>query len=314
MDPQVAAHFHSAARVIDERRRLMRWELRELADALGQLPFDIVLLKGAAYELQGLPLAGARFAGDIDFLVRRRQLAEVEQCLLAAGWAATELTDYDERYYREWSHELPPFMHPARQVEIDVHHSISPALAGSNSPIENLLHDSRPIAWQSDRSSRIEHRFKSLSAVDQLIHAAVHTFNDSDMTLRLREVMDFDLLHRHHLTTSNSTDPDAVLARAAQLGIARPVWWALHFRERWLGIPGPKAMQRAIRHPSACSVYLMEWLADRAMLPGDRQMRDPMEATAEIGLLIRQHWQRMPLYRLLPHLVRKSYRRLTGED
>jgi hypothetical protein len=73
-------------------------------------------------------------------------------------------------------------------------------------------------------------------------------------------------------------------------------------------------MQQAIGRPSAARVYGMEWLADRAMLPGGRQMRNAVETTAETALLIRHHWQRMPLYRLLPHLVRKSYRRLTARD
>lgn len=308
--PAIAGHFLSASRVIEQRRRLLRWELLELSETLADMPFAIVLLKGAAYELQGLPLAGARLAADVDLLVPRQHLDAIERRLLTQGWRAADLTPYDERYYRKWSQELPAFAHPDRQVEVDIHHSITPALSGDSQAMQRLLRDSCAIAWNVGRHGRAVDRFRSLEAVDQLVHAAVHTFTDSDMALRLREVMDFDLLYRQY--AKSPADFDSLLARASELGLERAVWWALHFSSRWLGTPVPCHLRRSRACPSRPRVRAMDWLADRAMLPGMRQRRRRIEAFAQTALLVRYHWQRMPLFRLLPHLIRKAWRRLCG--
>ena len=309
VDPRITRHFLAARNVVRERRRLLRWELLELADALRDTACDIVLLKGAAYELQELPLAAARIASDIDLLVPRAHLATVERSLLARGWNLEEMSDYDERYYREWSHELPPFMHPMREVEVDVHHSITPSLSSDSEAMRLLLRDARTLRWPVGARGRVVERFKALAPIDQVVHAAVHTFGDSDLALRLREVMDFDWLYRRLLAEQGADAPVALARRARELGQTRPMHWALHFARRWLGTPVPADVLAELAR-SPARTRLMEWLADRAMLPGERQHRRPIEAFAETALLARHHWQRMPLPRLVPHLARKAVWRM----
>ena len=43
--------------------------------------------------------------------------------------ATTHHSAYDQRYYREWMHELPPLLHVRRQTALDVHHAIAPETA-----------------------------------------------------------------------------------------------------------------------------------------------------------------------------------------
>jgi hypothetical protein len=62
--------------------------------------------------------------------------------------------------------------------------------------------------------------------------------------------------------------------------------------------------------PSPRAVVTMDWLADRAMLPGDRMERTGLDRLAAIALLARYHYHRMPLSRLIPHLLEKSRRRM----
>lgn len=310
--PAVTMHFDSVKLVIAERQRLLRWELSELSDVLSDLPFSIVLLKGAAYELQGMPLAGARMAGDIDLLVAKTHLALVEARLLEQGWAAAQLTNYDERYYREWSHELPPMKHPDRGVEVDAHDSITPGISGNSDAINLLLKSVHPIKSQHRSHGTAGSRFHALSPVDQLVHVAVHTFRDSELAIRLREVMDFDFLYRQLAAALPPNELSRSLtSRAAELGVSRPVWWATHFSARWLDTPCVPASTALAGAPSRPRLLAMQWLADHAMLPGALERSNAPQALAKTGLLIRYHWQRMPPLQLGKHLVRKSYRRFS---
>ncbi len=264
---------------------------------------QIVLLKGAAYEACNLRLAGARLASDVDVLVPRSDLSAIERQLQSAGWKAKEVNDYDQRYYREWSHELPPFAHPERGIEVDIHHAITPAMRGPGVDTDRLIDKSIEVEFDGHR------RFRVLQPVDQLIHCALHTFKDSDLSLRLRESMDFDLLYRHYVEL-NPELPDELVARALELNQARPLWWAIHFVRRWLGSPIPESTLEKLPAPSASTVRVMNWLCDRAMLPGLRMERTGLDRVAAIALLARYQYQRLPLTKLIPHVMEKSKRRL----
>lgn len=308
--PRVVDHLESTTVLVARRRRALRWELRELAEALDTLPHPVVALKGAAYEIEGLPLALARYVSDTDLLVPLEGLAAVEARLKSHGWVSAELSDYDERYYREWSHEIPPMVHPSRAMEVDVHHSIAPGISGDSDAARSLIRDSLPVRWTLPGVGRPCDRLRVLSPVDQLVHLGIHTFAGSELSLRLREVMDFDLLYRHRCIEQGSLDANDVLARAAALNASRPVYWMLHFAARWLGTPVAEALRHASARPGAMVRRVMEANVDRAMLPGERLRRSHSEFAAEMALLGRYQWQRLPLRRLVPHLVEKGRRRL----
>ena len=101
---------------------MVRMELCALDQAI-PLSRQVVLLKGAAYILQGLEFSRGRMPNDVDLLVRRSDLDETESSLLLAGWESETTDAYDQRYYREWSHELPPMRFPGHALEIDLHHT-----------------------------------------------------------------------------------------------------------------------------------------------------------------------------------------------
>lgn len=304
LDPRLQGHLRSAELAVRYQNQMIRRELIELADALRDAPAPVVLLKGAAYIAAGLPMAAGRLASDIDLLVEPAALAAVERLLRSAGWQAKPLTDHDERYYREWSHELPPFTHPARGIEVDVHHSITPAMRGTGVDTARLIERSVEVEFDGHR------RFRALQPVDQLIHCAIHTFKDSDLSLRLRETMDFDLLWRHHGARRPLELSRELVARAIELRQQRPLWWATHFARRWLGTPIPPDTLSMLPAPSARAVRAMDWLADRAMLPGTHVERSGLDRLAAVVLLARYHYNRLPLSKLLPHLLEKSRRRL----
>ena len=97
---------------------MVHWGLRaqrrdERRKVLATVDVDLVLLKGAAYLMAGLPAARGRVFSDVDILVPVARLAEVENALMLHGWSTTHHNAYDQRYYRQWMHELPPLaQHP----------------------------------------------------------------------------------------------------------------------------------------------------------------------------------------------------------
>ena len=113
-------HLEAAGALVQQQHRLMRWEVTRIRRALASIGVDIVLLKGAAYLLASLPPAKGRLFSDVDILVPKSRLPEVEATLLSQGWEFLDIVAYDDRFYRAWSHELPPMKHRDRYIVVDV--------------------------------------------------------------------------------------------------------------------------------------------------------------------------------------------------
>lgn len=302
----VRGQFESAAVLLAQRRHLLRREIAALERALEPLAGQVLLLKGAAYERAGLALAGGRMAGDVDLLVPARLLGDAEALLRDRGWVAQPLDPYDERYYREWSHELPPMCDPARGFEVDLHHALTPALAGGAVDTASVL-----------ARARADGGFLLPDPVDLVAHCALHAFKDTELDGRLRELMDFDLLVREF----GGADPVAfsalLLERADALGApaGRAVRWAARYAAAWLGtpvgegaLPAVLAARRRARRawaPPPARAWAMDALVGAAMLPGAVQAPGMAQRLARLALLTRYHLGRMPLRLLLPHLARK---------
>ena len=80
----------------------MRFEINRLLRAVAGADVPIILLKGAAYMMAGLPPSRGRYVGDLDLMVAAAQIGEVEQRLIAQGWSLGDMEEYDLRYYRQW--------------------------------------------------------------------------------------------------------------------------------------------------------------------------------------------------------------------
>lgn len=301
----VQGQFEVARIVAAERGHLLDWELAEVARALAEFGSPVIALKGAAYRLQRLPLALGRLPGDLDLLVARHDLARAESLLRRAGWAPLPLTAHDERYYREWSHEIVPLRHPARGIELDLHHAITPGLTG-------LMVDTVALQGKAVPAGR----FQVLSPADQVIHCALHTFKDSDLAGRLREVMDFDLLVRAFGHSDPAGFSQALWQRADQLGAVDALALAVRTARRWLGTPvaaqAADASAGDVPCTSRSASRVIDRLLDLAMLPGALHRPDVVARLARGLLLIRYHRLRMPLGLLVRHLAYKQWLAVRG--
>lgn len=301
--PAVRAHIDSEQALAAHRAQMARRLLGELGRLLGGRGFPVVVLKGAAYLLQDLACARGRLFSDVDLLVPRDHLDNAERLLRDAGWQFGELEPYDERYYREWSHELPPLQHPAHPLELDLHHSILPPTGRVRPDDAALFAASIPVEGTP---------FRVLSPADQVLHACAHVFQDSDLSEMLRDVVDLDGLLRE--CGGRPGFLEALIERARLHGLGRALWYGLIFCVELLATPVPAGVWAALAfaNPGPLVGLTISRLGQRALLP-ESPDRLPSFArrSARRILLLRYLWLRFPLRLLALHAVAKGGRRLS---
>jgi hypothetical protein len=292
-------HFDAAATLADKQQLAVRWEVQKIREALAELDIPVIVLKGGAYVLAHSPAATGRLFNDIDILVPRDQLGPVEAALLLAGWHPTGLSDYDQRYYRRWMHEIPPLQHVKRATVIDVHHAILPDTARYHPDPDKLR--SRAVAVPGLSG------FYVLASEDRILHSATHLFHDGDLPHGLRDLTDLDLLLR-----DAAAGPDfwpRLLARAGELQLRRSLFYALRYTSHFLETPIPDDVQDALRDasPNRATLALMDAVFVRALAPDHASCDDALTPVARLAAYVRAHWLRMPAHLLIPHLFHKTF-------
>lgn len=287
----VAGHFE----------RTVRWEVNRIARALADVQTKVVLLKGAAYVMAGLPNSPGRMVSDVDILVPRDKLGEVEQAILRHGWQAFPKDDYDDYYYREWMHELPPLWHPGRKSVIDIHHTILPLTGRVHPDPAELLHGARPLK---------DSRFFVLSPEDIVLHSAAHLFQDGNMAGALRDLVDLDCLLQH-FAASDSSFWQRLVHRSRQMNLERSLFYTIHFIQTLLDTPVPADVVAEVDRgrPRWPIALLMSFLGQQSMVPSDRDGTTWPAIVAGWLLQARGHWLRMPPQLLARHLMHKAGRR-----
>jgi hypothetical protein len=289
-------HLALAAAVAQRHQRAVASELRSIAAALAPLQLPVLLLKGAAYGVQGLKASDGRIYNDIDLMVPKAHIDAVELQLSHAGYIGQHLNAYDQRYYRVWMHEIPPMEHKNRGSVLDVHHTILPPTSGLRPDPARLIEGSRPAPgeWSA---------FRVLAPADQVLHSAVHLFL-GEFHKGLRDLFD---LHRL-LTEFGEGDGfwSDLQARAALHGLELPLSDALTQSERLYGTRLPQALLAALRERgrSRWPMALRNWLFDHALRPPH-----PSGGASKFALwlvFLRSHWLRMPLPLLAYHLTHKA--------
>lgn len=299
--PRTAQDALTGALVLAEARaRVALWELDRIAWALAsESTVPLVVVKGCAYLLGGLPNAPGRLFADVDLLAPESALSRIASHLTARDWRAAELTPYDDNYYRLWMHELAPFAHSEREVEVDLHHNIVMRTARLHPDASLLIAQARAIPGS---------RFRVLAPIDMVLHATTHLFHGNEMDDAIRELVDIDELLRHF----SAAEPgfwDRFWSRATELDLTRPAYYALRYVQRILGTPVPERVVRASQAgaPPSVIVALMDALVPAALFPRHPERPERSGALARWLLYVRCHWVRMPPLMLAKHLAYKFY-------
>ncbi|MES2316934.1 MAG: nucleotidyltransferase family protein [Pseudomonadota bacterium] len=292
---QPRRHLEWAGMLLRRHGAGVRWEVERIGAALAALDTPLVLLKGAAYAMAGLPAGRGRLFTDIDILLPKAILPDAEAALMLAGWNSTVDDDYDQRYYRIWMHEIPPMQHVRRASVIDVHHAILPLTAAARPD---------PVKLRAAALALPGHPgVKVLAPSDMVLHSATHLFYDGEFDKALR-----DLLDLHRLLGHFGADPafwETLPRRAAELGLERPLFYALRYSARLLGTAVPPAL--VLAGPGQALLALMDALFLRALLPMHDSCAGPLTGLAHGLLYIRGNWLRMPPLMLARHLLHKAF-------
>jgi hypothetical protein len=294
------AHLLAALTLASAQHDEVRREVSYIAAALEPLDVQIVLLKGAAYVMNREPAALGRLFTDVDILVPRERLAEVEATLMLNGWATTHHSAYDQRYYREWMHELPPLEHIHRHTVLDVHHALLPETARLKPPVSKLLEAARSI----DGIPRLQ----VLAPTDMVLHSMTHLLQNEELSRGLRDLSDLDLLLREF--SGESGFWKRLDERAAEMDLRPPLYYGLRYVSSIFKTPTPsEVLAGSLRGAPPWPVgQVMDALFSRAV--GAASQRSDDRRVSSFLLYLRAHWLRMPPALLLRHLLVKTTQRI----
>lgn len=306
--PADAQRHLSGALQLSQRQHLsVRWEVQQLQQALGGLNVAVVLLKGAAYVMSAHALGQGRLFGDIDILVPRAKLGEVESQLMLNGWISAKTDDYDQLYYRQWMHEIPPMTHIRRSTVIDVHHTILPLTARHHPDPVQIIDRSLSLGDAGLVALRVP------SPQDMVIHSLTHLMHEGELQNGLRDLCDIDGMLRQFAVM-----PDfwhALQRDAVDNDLAYPVQLGLCLVQRLLDTPVPVALQDVLQQAGGAPSPWLVSIYIAALTPSEEiDSQSWRAAVAQWLLYVRSHALRMPLRLVVPHLIRKAWmRRFPGK-
>lgn len=279
-DQLMAANIHSSGFRQDVWR-----ELAYIEKALSGLNTPVILLKGASYVLLGLPAADGRIFSDVDILVTKEKMAHAEAALMLGGWSTGKLDDYDHRYYRQWSHEIPPMTHLRRGTTIDLHHSlVMPTCrirVNSNRMVDAAVSEGG-FWWRLQDS-------------DMVLHAAVHFMLNPEFDRGLRDLWDIDMLYRY-FTKQAADFPERLSARAKEVGLGEVIVQILGLTSSFFRTPLP--------FPSAPK-SLFSHLAIRSASTRHPETRPFGQGMTDTALMLREMYLRLPNRLMVVHLWHK---------
>ena len=274
------------------QQTLFLWESSKLNELIINTEYPVILLKGMAYLEGKLGTYQSRGFADIDLLVPEIHFKNFETLLLKNGWEFRELNDYDDHYYREWSHASPPMKQKQSGVELDLHHHISSPL--SDIKIDNkLLFNNIQLIHQSN--------FYRLSDLDVILHCANHFIYFDDVNGKLKDLL---LIYYLLIQFESSDIWTQLYQRSLELGLTKTLYYMTRLLECYFKIEPPITIKNKINY-SAKGVlkHLVFDLLKYCIAP--KNPDGLLIKIMSVLLLIRYQWTRYPLKILLVHLIKK---------
>lgn len=280
---------------------IANWELNELEKVFSSTDFPILILKGSAYIRAQRPWHIGRRLSDVDLLVPKKNIPEAEALLKNHGWFTdNNLSEYDERYYREWSHELPPYRHPVRGIELDLHHNLIP-------PTSRIKLDVDKMIEKAERLPRS--RFSVLSDEDMFIHSAVHLLFNDELRGGIRDIVDMKSIAEFAIGRTDANNADAfwkgLKVRSHELKVTRPVFYAVDTLAYFFEQHNNASTPFKTYAPNTAIKPIMDYCIRDTLAP--KIEHDFKDRWPQLLLYIRSHWVKMPPLMLIKHLSYKAW-------
>jgi hypothetical protein len=140
-----------------------------------------------------------------------------------------------------------------------------------------------------------------------VLHSATHLFHEGEFDNGLRDLADLDGLLRHF-----GREPSfwaGLVPRAHELGLSRPLYYALRYARSLLETPVPAEVVDEARagEPPGPLRPVLDFCFSRALRPTHSSCADRWTPLARKLLYVRSHWLRMPFPLLAVHLARKAF-------
>tara|TARA_R110000751_G_scaffold3930_6_gene18572 strand:+ start:11226 stop:12341 length:1116 start_codon:yes stop_codon:yes gene_type:complete len=292
-------HLSSAIKVAQRQVSSVNFESRQIVKALSSRQAKLYLLKGAAYCLLNTTFSKGRIFSDIDLLVAKKDLQDIEDTLKLHGWMSEVLSRYDEAYYREWAHEVPPMKHAGRGTIIDLHHNLYLPISGRAPEIELFLNNAYEL-----------NGFYILRPAAMTLHSIIHLMLNDDLGHAYRDLND---LHLMFTEFNNETYWNDLLDLADRSGFADELFLACRYCQRFFGTNIDKkhaALLSNMHNMGKLSLYFLDKLFVVALSPKHPLVKRKLAGLSEFLIVTRAHLKKMPVHILIYHLVHKLCRYL----
>lgn len=287
---KVQHHLWSGFVYAEKQKSTLVLELLELEQTFADVSYPCLLVKGAAYRVAGYHFAQGRIFSDIDILVPPSHFEDARLKLQNAGYLEFACSEYDQNYYRRWSHQNPPLTHYIRGAGIDLHHHIFPVSSKENISVEPLISNATALSGSV---------FSTPSGPYLFVHAAVHLFYQDESHKLVKDLVDLWQLYQE---IRQQHDLSALVDAAQQTNTQAAVFYALDTLQWLFNVEiDPHSLQGLTKYASPGLRPLL-----RTMLSGHRVSR----SIAHQIWFIRGHLLKMGPFTLSYHLIAKSWHQL----
>lgn len=294
----VVKHLQNSVLLTKRQNESVEYEVTQLNKALKNIGSPVIYLKGTAYSLSSNAASLGRTYGDIDVLIDQSALPVAEQELMLHCWFANKMDDYDEKYYREWAHEIPPLSHASRGTILDLHHNLVPPISGRAPNISLFMQNLETV-----NDSFV---FRPAAMV---LHSIVHLFVNEDFKHGLRDISDISLLFNAHDTSDFWQD---IIELAQQTNFMVELFLAFRYSQKIFRFKSKCEESKQINQQQFSRFKLRYWdfMFESALGPKHSLVKNKTDGFALFCAYIRGHSLKMPVKILVPHIITKSFRKI----
>lgn len=292
----VRFHLESAAVLAERQVQQVLFEVSELQSLFSATPeIRPVLLKGAAYIANGTRNSKGRICSDIDLLVERKFLNQSESLLMKSLWRHNDISDYDEKYYREFAHEIPPLIHLERATVLDLHHNIYMSISNRAPKIEVFL----------NHLQKSPAGLYTLTAPAAFIHSVIHLYLNEDIKFGLRDVYDQWKLCEEFSSEQFWQD---CINISRDCGFLFELMLSIGVIKSFFNLRLPEFVETIYTSESKALRFKFWWVIYQHAFTPEHFLVNTKRATAARMLVVfRGHWAKMPLSILIKHTSVKVY-------